>query len=37
MPASTPKTYDIDREDVAYLHHGDEPLLARLFTPRGHG
>jgi acetyl esterase len=30
-------TYDIDIEDVEYLRHGDRPLLARLFKPRGSG
>jgi acetyl esterase len=29
--------YEIDVEDVEYLRHGDTPLLARLFKPRGHG
>lgn len=31
------RTYDIDIEDVEYLRHGDKPLLARLFRPRGPG
>src|SRR2546430_15743401 len=30
-------TYDIEIEDVEYLRHGDRPLLARLFKPRGSG
>ncbi len=30
-------TYDIDIEDVEYVRHGDKPLLARLFKPRGTG
>ena len=30
-------TYEIDVQDVEYLRHGDIPLLARLFTPRGSG
>jgi acetyl esterase/lipase len=30
-------TYAIDIEDVEYLRHGDTPLLARLFKPRGTG
>lgn len=30
-------TYAIDVEDVEYVRHGDRPLLARLFTPRGTG
>jgi acetyl esterase len=29
--------YEIDIQDVEYLRHGDRPLLARLFTPRGNG
>ncbi len=28
---------EIDVEDVEYLRHGDTPLLARLFKPRGKG
>ena len=27
--------YDVD--DVEYLRHGDKPLLARVFRPRGEG
>ena len=30
-------TYEVDIEDVEYLRHGDTPLLARLFRPRGRG
>ena len=37
MTASATKTYAIDVEDVEYLRHGDKPLLARLFKPRGSG
>lgn len=37
MAVSTPKVYDIDVEDVEYIRHGDAPLLARLFKPRGAG
>jgi acetyl esterase/lipase len=37
MAISTHQTYDIDIEDVEYLRHGDKPLLARLFKPRGSG
>jgi acetyl esterase len=39
MAATAPKTFDyeIDVEDVEYLRHGDSPLLARLFKPRGTG
>src|ERR1700692_2295134 len=31
------KTTEFDMEDVEYLRHGDKPLLARVFTPRGAG
>src|SRR2546421_9772354 len=31
------KTYEYDVEDIEYLHHGDKPLLARVFRPRGEG
>ena len=31
------KTADYDIADVEYLRHGDKPLLARVFTPRGQG
>lgn len=37
MAANAPKTYEIDVEDVEYVRHGDKPLLARLFKPRGTG
>src|SRR5262249_46192692 len=37
MTANAHKIYDIAVEDVEYLRHGDTPLLARLFTPRGQG
>jgi acetyl esterase len=39
MAATAPKSfaYEIDVEDVEYLRHGDTPLLARLFKPRGQG
>jgi acetyl esterase/lipase len=29
--------YDLEVEDVEYVRHGSEPLLARLFKPRGSG
>lgn len=29
--------YEIDVDDVAYLRHGDEDLLARVYRPRGQG
>ena len=35
--ATRTQTYDIDVADVEYLRHGDTPLLARLFKPRGSG
>jgi len=31
------KSQDFDVEDVEYLRHGDKPLLARIYTPRGEG
>jgi acetyl esterase/lipase len=31
------KTHEFDVDDVEYLRHGDKPLLARVFTPRGEG
>ncbi len=37
MAANALKTYAIDIEDVEYIRHGDAPLLARLFKPRGTG
>src|SRR5215510_3483526 len=37
MTANARKTYDIDVADVEYLRHEGEPLLARLFKPRGNG
>src|SRR5262249_54383745 len=30
-------SFSIDVEDVEYLRHGDKPLLARLFKPKGDG
>lgn len=29
--------FDIDIEDVEYIRHGDRPLLARVYKPRGRG
>ena len=29
--------HDIDVQDLEYLRHGERPLLARLYTPRGDG
>ena len=31
------RTHEFDVADVEYLRHGDKPLLARIFTPRGEG
>src|SRR5215468_300272 len=31
------KITDFDVNDVEYLRHGDKPLLARVFKPRGEG
>src|SRR5437868_10769460 len=31
------RTHQFDVEDIEYLRHGDKPLLARLFRPRGEG
>lgn len=36
-PSDAAQTYAFDVEDVEYLRHGDKPLLARLFKPRGAG
>ena len=30
-------THEIDIQDVEYLRHGDKPLLARLYKPKGAG
>lgn len=37
MTTATPRRYEIDVEDREYVRHGDAPLLARLFKPRGDG
>src|SRR5215471_2588520 len=29
--------FEVDVEDVEYLRHGDTPLLARIYRPRGEG
>jgi acetyl esterase len=31
------ESYEVDIEEVEYLRHGDQPLLARVFKPRGKG
>jgi acetyl esterase/lipase len=35
--ATRTQKYDVDIADLEYLSHGDTPLLARLFKPRGNG
>ena len=35
--ATRTQTYDVDIADMEFLRHGDAPLLARLFKPRGSG
>ena len=37
MAISSAVTSALDIEDAEYLRHGDKPLLARLFKPRGTG
>ncbi len=37
MTSSTSQDYEFDIEDIEYLRHGDKPLLARLYKPRGKG
>src|SRR2546422_9717173 len=37
MKAEALTSYEFDVEDVEYLRHGNQPLLARLFRPRGTG
>jgi acetyl esterase len=32
-----PRAHQFDVEDIEYLRHGDKPLLARVFRPRGEG
>ena len=36
-PVQVSGSYDFDVEDVEFLRHGDKPLLARLFKPKGAG
>jgi acetyl esterase len=31
------KSHEFDVEDVEYLRHGDKPLLARVYRPKGEG
>src|SRR3990170_1443834 len=37
MSVKKSAVYELDVEDVEYVRHGDSPLLARLFKPRGTG
>ena len=37
MVISKRATYEVDVQDVEYLRHGETPLLARVFRPRGSG
>ena len=37
MTTKAPTSHEIDVKDVEYLRHGDAPLLARVFKPRGTG
>ncbi len=37
MTISKQQTHEVDVQDVEYLRHGETPLLARLFRPRGSG
>jgi acetyl esterase len=37
MTTTTATRHEIDVEDVEYLRHGDKPLLARVYKPRGKG
>jgi acetyl esterase len=37
MNTAAATRYEIDVEDVEYLRHGNKPLLARIYKPRGTG
>lgn len=37
MTTSTLTRHEIDVEDVEYIRHGNKPLLARIYKPRGTG
>ena len=37
MTTAAPQLHDIEVTDVEYLQHGDAPLLARMYLPRGPG
>jgi len=34
---ATARTHEFDVQDVEYLRHGDKPLLAKVYEPRGEG
>ena len=31
------RTHEFDVQDIEYLRHGDKPLLAKVYKPRGEG
>src|SRR4029078_11975685 len=31
------RTHEFDVQDIEYLRHGDKPLLAKVYKPRGDG
>ena len=37
MDTAVLSRYEIDIQDIEYLRHGDKPLLARVYKPRGDG
>lgn len=37
MDRNETRTYEVASEDIEYLRHGDKPLLARLYRPKGAG
>ncbi|HEV3111470.1 MAG TPA: alpha/beta hydrolase [Candidatus Binataceae bacterium] len=37
MAKSVPATFEVDIEEVEYLRHENQPLMARIFRPRGDG
>jgi len=37
MAKTVPANYEVDIEEVEYLRHADQPLMARIFRPRGDG
>src|SRR3970040_2277316 len=37
MTTAVLSRYEIDVEDVEYIPHGNKPLLARVYKPRGTG